>query len=76
MKLRKEILSCDDGGPTPPPHFGPEGNWYVGIFNISEGPNVLGEFFASEKAAREAFDRLIGIEEGVDLLNGVEEGER
>ena len=68
MKLRKEILSCDDGGLTPPPHFGPEGNWYVGIFNISEGPMILGEFFASEEAAREAFDRLIGIEEGCDLL--------
>ena len=75
MKLRKEILSCDDGGPTPPPHFGPGGNWYVGIFSISEGPTILCEFFASEEAAREAFDRLIGIEEACDLLEQHKEGE-
>ena len=53
----KEIISCADGGPTPPPHMAVAANaYYVGIYD--DNGTILCEFFDNETTAQDAFDRI------------------
>ena len=57
--MKKEILSCEDGGPTPPCGF-PNNSWYVGLYD--EQGTIAGQFYKTEKEARDVFSRLTSKE--------------
>ncbi len=57
-----EMISCADGGPTPPPHL-PDTSWYVGLYNDSG--TIIGQFFADLDEASRAHRTLFGIAEDV-----------
>jgi hypothetical protein len=52
----KEIIWCEDGGPTPPCGMALETTYYIGIYD--EQGTILCEFFADKYSAIEAFNRI------------------